>query len=189
MGLWHEITKAWGILIRRLREQGIGTTLEWLWGRGWPKITGVPIFESSRITPEVYVGAQFGRRGKQALLDEGITGVVNMRVEYDDAAHGLALPEYCYLPTVDDTAPTVEHLQTGVDFMHRVIGKGGKVYIHCKGGIGRAPTMAAAYFISQGRSVDEAIALIKETRPFINITPPQVAALHIYAKAVRAQNR
>ena len=188
MGLWHEITKAWGILARRLREQGLITTLQWLWGRGWPKITGVPFFESSRITPEVYVGAQFGRRGKQALLDEGITGVVNMRVEYDDAAHGLALPEYCHLPTVDDDAPTVAHLQTGVDFMRRVIGKGGKVYIHCKGGIGRAPTMAAAYFISEGRSVDEAIALIKETRPFINITPPQLAALHEYERVVRTQD-
>ena len=27
--------------------------------------------------------------------------MVNMRVEYDDAAHGLALARYCHLPTVD----------------------------------------------------------------------------------------
>jgi len=189
MGVWQEIIKAWDILARRLRQQGLGTTLQWIWGRGWPTLTGIPIFESSRITPEVYVGAQFNHRGKQALLNEGITGVINMRVEYDDAAHGLALPEYCHLPTVDDAAPAVEHLQTGVDFMRRVIGKGGKVYIHCKGGIGRAPTMAAAYFISQGRSTDEAIAVVKGTRPFIHITAPQLAALHSYEEAVRAQNQ
>ncbi len=184
MGLRHEITKAWGILVRRLRQQGLGTTLQWVWGRGWPRLTGVPTFKSSRITPEVYVGAQFNRRGRQALLDEGITGVINMRVEYDDAAHGLALPEYCHLPTVDDSAPSVEHLQIGVDFMCRVIGQGGKVYIHCKGGIGRAPTMAAAYFISQGCSTEEAIAVIQETRPFIHITAPQLAALHSYEESV-----
>ena len=82
MGLRHEITKAWGILVRRLRQQGLGTTLQWVWGRGWPKLTGVPIFKSSRITPEVYVGAQFNRRGRQALLDEGLeTAEVARRLE------------------------------------------------------------------------------------------------------------
>jgi protein-tyrosine phosphatase len=44
--------------------------------------------------------------------------------------------------------------------------------------------MAAAYFIAQGMSVDEALALIKQTRPFIAITPPQLQALHEYAKAI-----
>ena len=42
------------------------------------------------------------------------------------------------------------HLLEGTAFAERIVNAGGKVYIHCAGGIGRAPTMAAAYFMSQG---------------------------------------
>lgn len=183
-----KISKAWSILVGRLREQGLWTTLQWAWGRGLPKVTGVPLFAYSRITPQLYVGPQYNRRGRRALAREGITGVVNMRVEYDDAAHGLTLDRYCHLPTVDDDSPSAEHLQKGVDFIEEIVESGGKVYIHCKGGIGRAPTMAAAYLVSQGQPVEEALALIEATRPFINITPPQMAALQRYAAAVAGRS-
>ena len=136
-------------------------TLQWAWGRGIPKITGVPLLRYSRVTPQIYVGPQYNKLGKRILQREGITGDVNMRVEFDDAAHGLALEQYCHLPTVDDAAPAVDHLQKGVDFIAGVVQGGGKVYIHCKAGVGRAPTMAAAYFLSQGMTLDEVIALIK----------------------------
>lgn len=175
--IWESITKAVSILVRRLREQGLKTTLVWAYGRGISKLTGVPELRYSRITPEVYIGPQYGQAGKRRLIEEGITAGVNLRIEFDDAEHDLALPEYCHLPTIDDDAPTMEHLDQGVAFMQRVIGAGGKVYIHCAGGVGRAPTMGAAYFMSQGMSLDEALALIRRSRPFIHIMPPQMARL------------
>jgi protein-tyrosine phosphatase len=180
----HTIEKGWTILTRRLREQGPWVTMQWAYGRGMPKVTGVPMAHNSRITPEIWVGPQFNARGKQYLEQHGVTGSVNLRVEFDDAAYGLDLPNYCYLPTVDDDRPTPEHFQKGVDFIREVVAQGGQVYIHCKAGVGRAPTMAAAYFIAEGMSVDEALALIKQTRPFIAITPPQLQALHEYAQAI-----
>ncbi|MCO5189487.1 MAG: dual specificity protein phosphatase family protein [Anaerolineae bacterium] len=177
MSVIAKARKGLSIFYHRIRYQGLGVTLAWAIGRGVPKLTGVPLLRYSRITPTVYVGPQFNQRGKRALEKEGIVGDINMRIEFDDAAHGLALAEYCYLPTIDDAAPTMAHLLEGAAFAERVIGNGGKVYIHCAGGIGRAPTMAAAYFMSQGMSLDEALALIKKTRPFINIMPPQMARL------------
>ncbi len=161
------------ILVDRLRRQGLRVTLIWIYGRGLSKLTGIPLVRFSRITPEVWVGGQYGKLGKRRLERAGITGVVNLRTEFDDAAHGLALEHYCHLPTIDDDAPTLEHLQQGVDFMQRVITDGGKVYVHCAGGVGRAPTLAAAYFITQGYTLDEAVAMITRTRPFIRIMPPQ----------------
>jgi protein-tyrosine phosphatase len=107
----------------------------------------------------------------------GINGSVNMRIEFDDAAHGLSLEHYCHLPTVDDHAPALDDLQQGVAFIHKVTADGGKVYIHCGGGIGRAPTMAAAYFISRGLKLDEAIGLIKKSRPFVRMMPAQMEQL------------
>jgi hypothetical protein len=41
--------------------------------------------------------------------------------------------------------------------------------------------MAAAYLVSTGLSPDQAWALIRDTRPFINPTPPQLAALEEFA--------
>ncbi|MDX1522434.1 MAG: dual specificity protein phosphatase, partial [Anaerolineae bacterium] len=163
------------------------TTVIWFYGRGLPFMTGVPVKRYSQVTPDIFVGAQFGPAGKSRLERWGISGAVNMRIEFDDAAHNLALERYCHLPTVDDHAPSLEHLEQGVQFIQQVLADGGKVYIHCAGGIGRAPTMAAAYFISQGLSLADAIALIKKARPFINIMPPQMAQLERFeAKQIRS---
>ena len=140
-------------------------------------MTGIPIMRYSKITPYLYIGPQYNQRGKRRLEKEGIQHGVNLRIEFDDAAHGLALEQYCYLPTIDDDAPTIEHLEQGVTFIEEAINNEQKVYIHCAGGIGRAPTMAVAYFIRQGMSLNDAIALIKKTRPFIRIMPPQLAQL------------
>lgn len=174
--------KGWKILTRRLHEQGPVVTLQWAWGRGLSYVTGVPLLRFSRVTPQLYVGPQFNARGKRALEQEGITAVVNLRTEFDDAAHGLAFPHYCYLPTIDDDSPSPAHFQQGVDFIQTQIAAGGKVYIHCKAGVGRAPTLAAAYLIDQGDSLECALAQIKTVRPFITITPPQLAALQRYAQ-------
>lgn len=171
------IKKGFDILFYRLREQGPKTTMVWVYGRGVPKLTGVPTMQYSQITPDIFVGPQYGPAGKRKLQGLGINAGVNLRIEFDDAAHNLALTEYCYLPTIDDDAPSMEDLHRGVAFIQRIIDEGGKVYIHCAGGVGRAPTMAAAYFISQGRTLTEALTLIKKARPFIKIMPPQMAQL------------
>lgn len=173
------------ILRDRLQQQGLKTTLVWTYGRGIAKLTGVPPLQFSRVTPNLYVGPQYTARGKEYLEKNGITAGVNLRVEFDDAAHGLAFAEYCHLPTVDDAAPSLEHLAQGASFIRQQIEAGGTVYIHCAGGIGRAPTTAAAYLISTGKTLDEALALIRRVRPFILLTPPQIAQLKIFEKNVR----
>jgi predicted protein tyrosine phosphatase len=162
-----------------------GETYAWIAGRLIPTVTGLPNLKYCRITPQVYVGAQHGQRGKTLLEQEGITGDVNMRIEHDDAEHGAALEHYCYLPTIDDTEPTIEHLAEGAAFIDRLVRAGEKVYIHCAAGVGRAPTMAAAYFITQGLALDEALALIRRARPFINPQPCQIEQLERFEERQR----
>lgn len=173
----NQVSKGVRIVYRRLTEQGIKTTAEWVYGRAAPKLTGVPLRQFSEVTEAIWVGGQINERGKAYLIERGVTNAVNMRIEYDDAERKLDLPGYCYLPTIDDDAPSMEHLQQGIKFVTEAIERAEKVYIHCAGGIGRAPTMAAAYFISTGMSLDEALTLIREVRPFISVTPPQIARL------------
>ncbi len=177
------------ILYTRLRDQGVVVTGKWAYARGYSKLTGIPLLNFCRITPQIYIGGQHNARGQALLQQHGILYDVNMREEYDDAAHGVALPHYCYLPTVDDAAPSLEHLWQGVRFIEDAVREGGKVYIHCAGGIGRAPTMGAAYLVSTGVSLDEALAQIKRVRPFINIMPPQMEVLRAFEAMAREKQQ
>jgi hypothetical protein len=115
------------------------------------------------------------------MREEGIHAVVNMREESDDADRGLAPEHYLWLPITDDTAPSLEDLEKGATFIQSHVEEGKGVYVHCKAGVGRAPTMAAAYLVHQGATPEEAWAILKEGRPFIRPTPPQLDVIRAYA--------
>jgi predicted protein tyrosine phosphatase len=177
-----------GIVLRRLRTQGLRVTILWLYAVGMAWLTGRVPLHYSRISPNLYVGPQFRRWGKKFLQRAGITATVNLRDEFDDEDHGLTFADYSYLPTIDNTAPSMPYLEEGVAFIRRIIEQGGVVYVHCGSGVGRAPTVAAAYLVAhEGLTVEEAVARITAARPFIRILPVQMARLHEYASRVRAE--
>ena len=149
-------------------------------------ITGAPIQRLSQITPQLHISGQHQGRGWKILSQRGITAMVNMRTEFDDQAAGIAPPRYMHLKILDNTPPTLEHLQAGSDFIAQEIKQGGKVYVHCAAGVGRAPTMAAAYLVSTGHSPAEAWKQIRKVRPFIRPTPAQIAQVDAFAEKVRA---
>ena len=174
----------------RLRTQGVRTTALWAYARGLPKLTGIPMLQYSRVTDTLFVGPQFRRNGKTALVRAGITHIVNMRSEFDDAEHGLTIGNdsqvhYCYLPTVDDDPIAESHIVRGIEFIDNAIGRDGKVYIHCSAGVGRAPSMAAAYLVSKGLRVEDALGKIRRVRPFIRPTPRQILALKEFENSER----
>src|SRR5690242_8942351 len=94
-----------------VKAQGWLPALRWLFGHGVPKFTGVPLAKYSKITPQIYVGSQIRKIGKQKLELLGIHSSVNMRIEYDDVAHNVALAHHCYLPTDDGYPPTLTQMQ------------------------------------------------------------------------------
>jgi protein-tyrosine phosphatase len=164
----------------RVKTQGLDSAVIWLFGHGIPKFTGIPFEKYSQITPQIYVGSQIRKFGKQKLELWGINSSVNMRIEFDDVAHNVALVNHCHLPTDDGYAPTLAQMQTGVNFIHQKVTAGSKVYIHCRSGIGRAPTMAIAYFVSQGYTLSDAVKLIEKSRPFIQVTQHQIEQLMLF---------
>ncbi|MEQ8676180.1 MAG: dual specificity protein phosphatase family protein [Aggregatilineales bacterium] len=174
------------IIFRRLRKQGLRTTLQWLHAVGLPFLTGRMTLRYSQILPKLYLGPQYGVLGKKTLEEAGVSASMSLRSEYNDQDFGLSFPEYSYLPTVDNTAPSLEHLDQGVAFIKRMLDDDRAVYVHCGSGVGRAPTAVAAYLIAEkGMTVEEAIKTIKDSRPFIRVLPPQIERLHEYKEHIK----
>lgn len=176
-----KLTRGPGILWERLTRQGVRATTLWAADHAVRIATGAPLRSVSQISPNLHIGGQFRRRGLQRLTSRGITAVVNMRIEFDDGQAGIAPSRYLYLPTEDDQAPTLEQLRVGAEFMKEEIAGGGSVYVHCGSGVGRAPTMAAAYLIACGATPEQAWTHIRGARPFIRPTPVQVEQIMRFA--------
>src|SRR5262245_51794010 len=101
-------------LLLRMRQDGLGPTWQWLHGHAWPCLSGIPSPRFSRVTSQVFVGAQISRAGRRRLEQLGVQASVNLRAEFDDVTCGLAFPEHLHLPTVDGDPPTLEQLAEGV---------------------------------------------------------------------------
>lgn len=169
------------IIYRRLLEHGVRATYLWIQDKIVRRTQGFSPPHISRVQPHLYVGGQHRRRGLTQMRALGISAVLNMREESDDAQRGVALDHYLWLSTTDDIAPTMEDLERGVDFIRQHIAEGRGVYIHCAAGVGRAPMMAAAYLVRTGMSAAQAWDTIRRVRPFIRPTPPQLTALDAFA--------
>jgi protein-tyrosine phosphatase len=156
---------------------GTGLVLDYVYDNAHRIVTGLPRLNRSQITGHLFLGSQYNLLGLQKLKALGVTAVVNMRThnDYSDAEHeGI---KYLHLPTVDNTPPPLDVLLKGADFIDNEIKNNGIVYVHCRQGLGRGPTMAMAYLIKTGLTFEEAYATIKKVRVFINPRPGQVARL------------
>ncbi|MBS3783956.1 MAG: dual specificity protein phosphatase family protein [Anaerolineae bacterium] len=183
----NAVVNALRILWGRLTEQGGQATATWAIDHIVRIVTGAPMRSVSQITPQLHVGGQYRQRGWERLAARGITAVVNLRIEFDDEAAGIAPQRYLYLPTIDDTPPSLEDLRAGVDFIRKEIERGGGVYVHCGSGVGRAPTMAVTYLVSTGLTPEQAWARIRERRPFIRPKAKQISQVDRFARELHRE--
>lgn len=145
-------------------------------------VSGAPLWRLSAVTPQLSLGGQHYPRGCARMRDFGISAVVNMReARFNDVAQGIGGAGRLHLPTIDNTPPSLADLCAGVAFAQAEIARGGKVYIHCGVGVGRAPTMLAACLIADGSTPADALNSIKAVRPFIHLTAGQSQALEDFA--------
>ena len=172
----HPITRIGSLLSAGPRA----VALRWV-DQIYRRTTGKPVWGLSAVTPQLLLGGQHYKNGYARMCEFGISAIVNMRKEHSDIENGIAGERHLQLATIDNTPPTVEDLMRGSDFIREEIERGGKVYIHCAVGCGRAPTMTAAYLISTGMSPEAALRRIKKIRPFINLTRSQQHVLGEFA--------
>ena len=100
-----------------------------------------------------------GFRSIISLLDEGEESP-NYEIE---EVEGMGFKRYS-IPVKDFSAPSLDDFKAFLEAVHRAL-EYGKVLIHCQAGLGRTGTMAAAYWIDKGLSVNEAIKKIRKSNP------------------------
>ncbi len=142
-------------------------------------------YRPSQITPGIYIGPQYYRVGKANLEERGITYSIDMRVEFERSGPDFGLENHLDLPVEDDEAPTFDQFLQGMNFIETAASQGAKIYVHCAGGIGRSPTLVAAYFIRKDMTLDEALDKIRQARPIISPSPKQLKGLEEFEAEVR----
>ncbi len=148
-------------------------------------VHGKLIFEYSKINKDIYIGTnqccQVHLNSK--LIKKGIRADISLEGKKIDQPFGAKY--YLWLPTKDHIAPTQQQLSVGVAHINDLVKNKISVYIHCQRGHGRAPTLVAAYLISKGMGVKEAISYIKKRRKKIHPNKKQIRALEIFKRRLK----
>ena len=124
----------------------------------------------SQITELCYLGCLPTAADVETLRELGIECVVNMCAEYRGPrkTYEKYHMKQLRLPTVDSTAPSFQSIQKAVQFMNEAYTNNRKIFVHCKGGMGRSATIVYCHLIANEKlSPEAAIVLMKEKRPEI----------------------
>lgn len=132
----------------------------------------------NKITDNIFIGTNFCCMAHfdEDLLDKGITVDISLEEERVDTPFGVET--YLWLPTEDDYPPSQYQFETGVEAIKNAIDNDKKVYVHCRNGHGRSPTLVIAYFMKyEDMELEEAKELIKSKRPEMHLHDPQIKGL------------
>lgn len=140
------------------------------------------VTDYSKITDQIYIGSDLCK-GIDCPVHSvefkklGIMAEVNLELErVESPTPGVEV--YVWLPVMDKTAPKLGQLLVGSAAINEMVKSGNNVYVHCREGHSRGPTMVAAYFIRYEKmSVEEAIEFIAKNRPEIHLEEVQKMAL------------
>jgi protein-tyrosine phosphatase len=142
------------------------------------------LIDLSWVAPGLAVGAKLprGDAGCSFLRALGVRRVVDLRAEArDDEArlgeHGI---ELLHVPTEAGASPTVEQLESIVDFIRAGRARGEKVYVHCHHGTGRSAVVALCVLAREG--FPDAVARLADARPHAAPSPEQLEAFHAFCR-------
>lgn len=137
----------------------------------------------SQITPYIYVGTNMLQYSHfERLKKLGISVDIDLESEHVEKVPMRGLDIFLWLPIKDGHAPSHDQMAAGVAFLDQIVRHRKKVYVHCKNGHGRAPTLVAAYLTTQGMMPEKAIAFVKKKRPVVHFNKEQTRAIKKFAK-------
>ena len=138
--------------------------------------------EYNNVIDGIYIGTNQCCQAHfdEELTKEGITADISLEEDRLDAPFGVDF--YVWIPVKNHVAPKTDQLEFGVSVLEKFVSMQKKVYVHCKNGHGRAPTLVAAYLVKNGKSPEEAEALIKARRPSMHLEEVQREAIRNFSR-------
>ncbi|MCH8049521.1 dual specificity protein phosphatase family protein [Patescibacteria group bacterium] len=142
-------------------------------------------FEYDQIDDHIWIGTNqcCQTHFEESLLKKEIRADISLEKEHLDAPYGVG--SFLWLPTEDHTSPSLAQLHLGAEHLRLLVQHDMKVYVHCKNGHGRAPTLVAAYYILTGMSVDEAIKFVCSKRRGAHVDDVQRRGLEEFTKSLK----
>lgn len=120
---------------------------------------------------------------EEMVREHNIGAVVNMTVEWSGPTahyerHGV---QQLRLPTVDTAAPTLDQVHAGVAFIEEFLAANPskRVFIHCKGGRGRAAVMTACFYIKQRKGAADPHEVVRELKRKRHVVSTAVAKYEV----------
>ncbi len=139
----------------------------------------------SEVEPGLWLGGVPSRRTWTALEGRGVTRVLSLFAEERPEAGLAGVAVLLWLPVPDREAPTAAQLASGCHFLHEGRRRREGTFVYCGSGMGRAPTMVAAWRIRErGEDAASAIAALRAVRPVVDPTAAQRDALAAWQSVV-----
>lgn len=127
------------------------------------------------VTNRVATGAAITSEDDvQQLIRDGVSHIIDNRLEFDDTTILASHSEIAYLynGVADDGQPkSNEWFQKAIEFALSALSRPHtKCYSHCAAGVSRGPSIAYAILLAQGIDINTAENLIRQRRPQVTIS-------------------
>ena len=135
---------------------------------------------ANEIVPNVWLG----RRPLPADIPRNVDTIVDLTAEFSEIRAVMRGRKYVTIPTLDTQAPNELELR---QILPDLSDPASCIYIHCAMGHGRSATLAAAVLLFRKctQDPDEALAIIRRSRPAVSLSPAQFAFLNRIAKQLQ----
>ncbi|KXS13188.1 phosphatases II, partial [Gonapodya prolifera JEL478] len=129
--------------------------------------------EMQEIVPGLFLGPHTASKQRDALRSHGITHIVVVR---DNTEKHIVKPqfpgEFVYLEINASDHPLenlIPHFHQSTAFIESALAQGGRVLVHCNGGISRSPAVVVGYLM-ENRKMDFRVAyeLVQNKRFCVN---------------------
>lgn len=132
----------------------------------------------SEVAPGLLIGRRLKDDEVEDLLNEGVTAVLDLAPELGESRR-LERMTYQHVPMLDLVPADGKSLGSCLDFIESNLGRG-KVYIHCSLGYFRCVAVAAAYLVTRGKQLDDALAVIRAKRDRVIGSRPLYRAVQAF---------